>query len=280
MTRPSAQHHSCSTHLPRPMRWRSAGILALVALLGLSSSAWGGSNDPAQLIGQSWSLYRSGVQTELEQIQVRVERPQRPPEMKSLVRWTRFSSEGDKVRVQFKEPALDKGLGLLVLQPARSAGTPAQMWLRMPSWTQARRLSGDRESRYFGGTDLTFEDNRQLLGEAVGDFDYQMLSAEPSGWRIEARPKSSVHSGYGKRIIQLTSALAVERIDYHDLQGRLLKVQRHPQLQVDASGRWRPLQVVIDNLQEDRCTVIDITQRQFDPGTAASRFNPDDLSND
>lgn len=280
MTRATAQHPPHSPCLARPMRWWAGSILALLGLLGLTSSAWGVSNDPAQLIAQSWSRYRSGVQTELEQIQVRVERPQRPPELKSLVRWTRFSSEGDKVKVQFKEPALDKGLGLLVLQPPRSAGTPAQMWLRMPSWTQARRLSGDRESRYFGGTDLTFEDNRQLLGEAVADFDYQTLSAEPSGWRIEARPKATVHSGYGKRIIQLTSALAVERIDYHDPQGRLLKVQRHPQLQVDASGRWRPLQVVIDNLQEDRRTVIDITQRQFDPGTAASRFNPDDLGND
>jgi hypothetical protein len=252
----------------------------LLSLSGPASLAWGATPDPAQLIAQSWSLYRSGVQTEVEQIRVRVERPQRQAELKSLVRWTRFSSEGDKVRVQFTEPALDKGLGLLVLRQGKAAGAGAQMWLRMPSWTQARRLSGDRESRYFGGTDLTFEDNRQLLGEAVADFDYQMLSAEPNGWRIEARPKPGVLSGYGKRVIQLTPALAIDRIDYHDTQGRLLKVQRHPQLQLDGSGRWRPMQVVIDNLQEDRRTVIEIGQRQFDPATAPSRFNPEDLGND
>lgn len=255
---------------------RRAG--SLIFLCGLASLAWGTAPDPAQLIAQSWSLYRSGVQTEVEQIRVRVERPQRQAELKSGVRWTRFSSEGDKVRVQFTEPALDKGLGLLVLRQSKGGG--AQMWLRMPSWTQARRLTGDRESRYFGGTDLTFEDNRQLLGEAVADFDYLMLSTETTGWRIEARPKPGVLSAYGKRVIQLTPALAVERIEYHDTQGRLLKVQRHPQLQLDGTGRWRSLQVVIENLQEDRRTVIEIGQRQFDPATGPSRFNPEDLGND
>ena len=265
---------------PRCIGRRALSLFCLAGLACGAWSAWGAPPDPAQLIARSWSLYRSGVQTELEQIRVRVERPQRQPELKSLVRWTRFSSEGDKVRVQFTEPALDKGLGLLVVRQAQAAGNGTQMWLRMPSWTQARRLSGDRESRYFGGTDLTFEDNRQLLGEAVADFDYQLLAADPTGWRIEARPKPGVLSAYGKRIIQLTPALAVERIDYHDTQGRLLKVQRHPQLQLEGSGRWRPLLVVIDNLQEDRRTVIEITQRQFDPGTIANRFNPDDLGND
>lgn len=267
------------TYHPAPRCTRRRAFF-LICLAGLACGAWAAPPEPAQLIARSWSLYRSGVQTELEQIRVRVERPQRQPELKTLVRWTRFSSEGDKVRVQFTEPALDKGLGLLVIRQTQVAASSTQMWLRMPSWTQARRLSGDRENRYFGGTDLTFEDNRQLLGEAVADFDYQMLAAEPTGWRIEARPKPGVLSAYGKRIIQLTPALAVERIDYHDLQGRLLKVQRHPQLQLEGSGRWRPLQVVIDNLQEDRRTVIEITQRQFDPDTGTNRFNPDDLGID
>lgn len=251
----------------------SRRLLLTCALTGLAPLAHA-EPDAAQLIAQSRERLRAGVSTEEEQVLVRVQRSGHDTEDKRLTRLTRYTSGGEQVLIRFKEPSADRGLALLI---QREAGQ-SQMWLRMPSWPQGRRIAADRETRYFGGTDLTFEDSRQLLGEALADFSYQLLRADANGWLIEATPKPGVTSGYAKRRLQLTPALALSEVQYLGESGQVLKTQRHERIQLDASGRWRVDKVTVSNPAQGSTSVFEIearklglplTDRQFSPAALA-----------
>lgn len=250
--------------------------IALALLAGALHSAQAQPTDDAhQRVAQAWSLYRQGVSTEQEQVTVQVQRPDQPTDTKQLTRWTRFSDQGDRVLIKFQAPSSDRGLGLLI---QRDAQRNTQMWLRQPSWPQARKVAADRDSRYFGGTDLSYEDNRQLLGEAVADFHYRHLPPQGPGWLVEATPREGTTSAYGKRWIRLTPTHAVADIQYFDRQGRLLKTQRHDQIQQDAQGRWRADRVVVDNLQERSQTLLSIQERRLGHPLPERLFTPHHLS--
>ncbi|MBH9552710.1 outer membrane lipoprotein-sorting protein [Inhella gelatinilytica] len=233
---------------------RRQAVLTLAVLTG--PCAWARDADDALgTVRDLWARYRLGVETEQETVRVRVEREGQAPELKRLQRSLRFRPDGGFiVLVRFLEPALDKGLSLLIEQ---SPGKPALMALRMPSWPQARRIAGDREARSFGGTDLTFEDNRQLLGEAVADWQYRALE----GGRIEAQPRAGTASGYGRRVLQVTAEGGLAQVDYFDAAGRWLKTQRQDGLQVGPGGRWRADRVVV-SVAGGR-SLFEVEQRQF-----------------
>lgn len=266
--------------------------LALALLACALPPAWGQTAatattaDAQPHIAQAWALYRQGLGTEFEDVTVQVQRPAQPPDTKQLSRWTRFSDQGDRVLIKFQAPASDRGLGLLIHRKAAPDASPStadsprhtQMWLRQPSWPQARKIAADRESRYFGGTDLNFEDNRQLLGEAVAEFQYRHLPPGGPGWLVEATPRDGTTSAYGKRWIRLSPEHAVTEIQYFDPQGRLIKTQRHENIRHDSSGRWRADRVVVHNLQENSQTVFSIQERRQGQALPDRLFNPQHLS--
>lgn len=225
-------------------------LLGLLAWPSLAQAS-----DASAAVQGLWARYRAGSETEQEHLSLRIEREGATPERKRLQRSIRFRPDGGfLVLVRFSEPALDQGLSLLI---DRSAAHGTQMWLRMPSWPQARRIAAEREARSFGGTDLNFEDNRQLLGEATADWSYRQLSEG----RIEALPKAA--SAYGRRLLSLSAEGALAQIEYFDPQGRLLKTQTHEGLTTDAHGRWRARVLRVQQHQEARRSVFEVEQREF-----------------
>lgn len=254
-------------------------IFSLFIWLAVSvTNCHGAELDAAQLVSKAWAQFRQGVALEQEQIKLRIERAQQAPESKSLTRWSRFHAQGDRVAIKFNEPSNDRGMGLLIQREASTAA-PSSMWLRMPSWPQARRIASDRENRYFGGTDLTFEDNRQLMGEALEEFDYRQIKTEAAGVWIEATPKATnANSGYGKRSMLISPQSAVLQINYFDRDGKPLKTQRHEGIAVEPNGRWRANVIDVVNHQEGSRTRLEITQRQFGANIAERIFSPNFLA--
>jgi hypothetical protein len=244
------------------MRRAFCMVFCGIALV-ISAQTLASDSDAAGLIADSWTRFRHGLGNEQEHIKVRVERTNQAAEVKELTRWTRFDPKGDRVMIKFTQPAADRGLALLIARESGGSSSASNMWLRMPSWEQARRIASDRESRYFGGTDLTFEDNRQLMGEAVSDFSYRMLKADSTGWLIEALPKAAANSGYGKRVVQLSSQKAVVQIQYFDSSNSLVKTQQHDGVVVEPSGRWRANVIAVTNHKEGSRSRFEITARQL-----------------
>lgn len=212
-------------------------------------------DNAAQRISALWQRYRQGVETEQETVNLLLNSAT-GSERKRLQRSVRYRPDGFVCLVRFAEPALDKGLTLLIDQQGRST----QMWLRMPSWGQARRVAADREARSFGGTDLSFEDNRQLLGEAVADWAWRTLD----DGRIEAS-QARMPSGYGRRLLRLGADGLLHEIQYLDTQGRLLKTQQLERLSLQGE-RWRADAMRVDvspGTPDARRTELEVVSRQF-----------------
>ena len=212
-----------------------------------------------EVVTKCFALYRQ-TPSECEQTKVTVTPDGGKPTGKAFTRWILFNPAGeDKVVVKFNEPAFDKGLGLLIWRHASGD----EQWLKMPSFDKIRKIAVADQSKYFGGTDITFEDARQLIGERTQDFDYKILSSE-NGWKIEALPKTGIKTGYGKRIFFVRPDFACTAIEYYDSRGELLKKQSNGEIKIQANGIWRANKVTINNRSLKRITELMVTGRSFD----------------
>ncbi|MFA6550978.1 MAG: outer membrane lipoprotein-sorting protein [Patescibacteria group bacterium] len=212
-----------------------------------------------EVITKCFALYRQ-TPSECERTEVTITPDGGKPTGKAFTRWIMFNPAGeDKVVVKFNEPAMDKGLGLLIWRHADED----EQWLKMPSFDKTRKIAVADQSKYFGGTDVTFEDARQLIGERTQDFNYKILSSDSAGWKIEALPKAGTKTGYGKRIFFVRSDFACTAIEYYDSRGELLKKQGNSEIKMQASGMWRTDKVIIVNRTLKRTTELTVTAREF-----------------
>lgn len=245
-------------------------VVMAAALLSVGSWPTRAQTPDASLVVQrAWQLFRGQAQAEQEKVVLTLRRANQPDTVKELTRWTRFATTGEQVVLKFNQPAADAGLGLWLDRSDRSA---QQIWLRMPSWIKARRVNGNRQQQYFAGTDLTFEDNAQLAGEDTAAFHYRLLGETDQGYWLEATPQPGTDTLYSRREIWIDRDFAINRIDYFDGDGQLIKSLQNKQLQKYPQGGWRPNQVVVENYLEQRSTQIDIRERRFDTAVANQMF--------
>ncbi|MFU8857306.1 MAG: outer membrane lipoprotein-sorting protein [Deferrisomatales bacterium] len=248
------------------MKAFSLSVAVFVMAVGISGAE---PLAPDAVVARTWELYRQAVDEE-EHIEIEIVHGGGRTEKKALLRWTRYDPSGeDRVSIRFLQPALDAGLGLLVWR--HPEGTDDQ-WLKLPSVERVRRVAAGDQGKYFAGTDLTYEDTRQLTGERTGDFRYQLLREEGSARVIEATPREGVSSSYGRRRLWVDERFAVTRIEYDGKDGRLVKMQTHDEVEVTASGLWRPQRVEVRNLLFDRMTVLRVTARKLNSGIAPDVF--------
>jgi len=226
-----------------------------------------------EIITKVFELYRQ-TPSEREETEVTITPDGGKPTGKNYTRWIMFDSAGeDKVTVKFSEPVMDNGLGLLIW---RHTDGSDEQWLKMPSFNRTRKIAVSDQSKYFGGTDITFEDARQLVGERTPDFEYKILRSDKQGWEIEALPKYGVKSGYGKRIFFVRPDCACTAIEYYDSRGELLKKQENRKILVQDNGMWRADQVIITNRLLKRTTELTVTAREFG-NVGASAFTQEFL---
>ncbi|MES2296345.1 MAG: outer membrane lipoprotein-sorting protein [Pseudomonadota bacterium] len=212
-------------------------------------------SDARAAIAQAWQHYQQDVQTEQELVEVQIVQAGQPQQDKLLWRRIQFGAQGQKVSIKFVGPAADAGLGLLV---ERDASAGDQIWLRLPSWSSGRKILGNRETKYFAETAVTFEDSKQLIGEQTAQFDYRYQGAV-----IVATPKPGVVSGYARREISLNGQGVPSRIVYFDGDGQQIKTLSFEDISFPAPGRWRANRIVIRHQQQNSQTVLKIRKRQF-----------------
>ncbi len=129
--------------------------------------------DARDMIKKSWDKFRA-AKSEIEEAAIAVKYDDGRVEQKAYTRWIQFDPAGeDKVAIVFSAPANDRGLGLLTWRHKQGED---DQWLKLPSMKQVRRVSTSDQAKYFAGTDITYEDARQLIGERIDDFNYQIIS--------------------------------------------------------------------------------------------------------
>lgn len=225
--------------------------------------------DARAAIAHAWQQYQSGVHTERELAEVQVTQAGQILPTKLLWRRIRYGEQGQRVSVKFIEPTADLGLALLI---ERNISAPDQVWLRLPSWSAARKIAGNRETRYFADTAFTFEDNKQLIGEQTALFDYRYASQGANGAVVSATPKAGTASGYGRRDITLNNQGVPVRIEYFDDSAQAIKTLVFEELNYPAPGRWRADRIVLRQ-RDGSQTALKVRKRLFNEALGERVFS-------
>jgi hypothetical protein len=262
-------------------------IIVFLALMVLAFALMGraeekGKMSAKEIVETSYHLYRQGIKTEKEKMDLDVMHGKSQTEKKKLVRWTRYGEEknGDKVFIEFTSPNIDKGLKLLVHRRENED----MIWMKLPSLSRDRRISGQDEGNYFAETDLTYRDTSQLAGEATEDYKYHFvetdnpLSDGPNvKWTIKAEPKEDTDAVYGHRLFFVTKDFVIAGIKYFDFNGDIIKIQVNKKIVQDKNGRWRTDKIIIENRYYNRTTEIEVTERNYNNTAQAPSFSRRDL---
>ena len=268
----------------RPARLCARWLISL-SLLGALS--WGGVGvahadpDPLALITDTWARYRS-VKAEREESELLVvSKPQAAVFLradaeamarderagvihKRAVRHVLYAADhGDKVHLLFSLPADDAGLGFLTWRQTGSAQD--DMWLFMPGYRAVRRIPVSSKQR-LAGTDLLYEDVRELAGERTDRFNYELVGAESVDGRatdiVGATPKADTVTVYSRRKVWIDKEwLFPLKVEFYDGDGKLWKVLRNTEIREVAPGTRRADLAEMRDVQLDQATLLLVTKR-------------------
>jgi uncharacterized protein len=272
-------------------------IVAALAAIAAAPRAANSGDDGRSAMSEAWKRVR-GVHAELETLDVFViSQPDKPAYEESdvaalraegrrgivrkrAVRSIQYAEDGhDKLHVVFSEPAEDRGTALLVWrQPSSSQD---DQWLYLSALKRVRRLPAS-STQTFAGSDLSYEDMRNLTSEPLERFDYEIVGDETVDGQpctlIRATPHSDATSAYARRDIAIAKqSLFPVRTSFRDSKGVELKVLRAVGVREVAPGLWRPAMIEMRDLRIGESTVVAFVSRDINPEFAPALFTQDHL---
>ena len=170
---------------------------------------------------------------------------------------------GQKVMVKLESPADLRGTSLLSV----SDGPQEDQWLYLPSSKQTRRILSSKKSNSFLDSELTFED----LGTGSGKkFSSTVAREDVVGKRkfavIESKPRSG-DSSYSKILTWVSKDFfLIEKIEYYDMGGKLLKVSLLDKYKKYGTNSWRAQRIQVRNMQTKRATVMNLSKLEVNKG--------------
>jgi len=251
------------------MKLKFTVIFLIISFFQFNTASEAGSLQGIQIVEKAWHNFRV-IPHEIEKTTI-LQFDNGTEKKKKILRWSKYDENGeDKITIKFTDPSRDKGLSLLTHRHPDKAD---DQWLRMPSWKKVRRVSISNESKYFAGTDLTYEDVRQLSSERISDFRYEILEEVMDCWVIKAMPKPNVRSGYTYRVFQINKKFVLIKIEYYGFQDNLIKTQQNKEIQYYKNGAWRANIIEIDNVLLNRKTIIHVVERNITQENDKSIFS-------
>lgn len=176
--------------------------------------------------------------------------------------WSKLQKNGidSHLIVRFLSPADIKGTGFLELEKADGDD---DLWIYLPALQKVRRLVSNNKKDSFMGSDFSYG---EMLPPKVDLFQHSLLRSEVIEGQdchviasVPASDKVKNDSGYSKKITWLRKDSATEaKVEYYDLDGKLLKVQwaRQPKLVEPEKNRWLLQSREMSNVQTGHKSVI------------------------
>jgi len=272
-------------------------FLVSAALLWCASLVAYAEQDGLALITETWARYRS-VKTEREESEILiVSAPQAAgfsrAETEAMAREGRTGvihkravrhmlyaqDHHDKIHLLFSLPPDDAGLGVLVWRQTDKAQD--DMWLFMPGYRAVRRIPASSNQR-LAGTDLLYEDVRELAGERTDRFTYKTVATESIDGRatevISATPKPDTVTAYGSRKSWIDKEwLFPLKIEFYDPSGKLWKVMHNSEIHEVVPGVRRADLAEMRDVQQNECTLLLVTKRTVGIDIPAQVFTEDYL---
>jgi len=189
----------------------------------------------------------------------------------------RKSGSAPKVMVKLESPPDLRGTALLSV-----GGKGAEdQWLYLPSSKQTRRIVSSNKSSSFLDSEMSYED----MGSSQDKkFTNTVLRNEKGAQGMVAVIESKLISGessYSKILtwVELSTNL-VDRIEYYDKKGSLLKTTEMSDYKKFSGDIWRAQTIVVKNAQNHRSTKLQLKDLAVNQGIDDSAFTVGAMAED
>jgi len=191
--------------------------------------------------------------------------------------WKNYNNQdgfGSKTVLFTESPADSRGVAFLIWDYS-AEGKPEDLWLYLPALRNTRRISARDQNDAFLGSDLTFGDMGQ---RRLDEDDHKTLGEEtfrgvPS-FIVESIPKDK-DTIYGKKLTWVSEVdYTIQKIDYYDQNGRLLKRQTIDWQTLKDRGNdvyvWKKTEIV--NVQNGHKTIFEVSDLTLNVGLTDADF--------
>lgn len=207
------------------------------------------------------SAYASDVNQILKSVEERAAPPNERVDLKMIIQDADGSkkerqltilrkNEGHEPRalVRLQKPADLKGLSLLTI----AGKGKEEQWLYLPSDKKSRRILGSNKKGKFLDSEIAFED---LQISTYKEFTNKVVKDDGKLVQIESKAKPKSESSYGRIMTWISKKdFKIEKVDYYDLEGKLLKRAQFKDYQKVGEKFWRAKNVLVHNVQANRKT--------------------------
>jgi hypothetical protein len=189
--------------------------------------------------------------------------------------WKRYDGQDDlvsKVLLFHEYPPESRGTAFMVWTHTDKSGLLPDQWIYIPILRKVNKLPGRLEENLQGSDlrasdmdprDARLDDHTLVRDETIGSKTYHVIESTPRE-PDETYPYSKI-----VRWIAADDDL-IDKIDYYDKEGRLLKKQTIAWKQMEDAWVWQ--KVVIANVQTGSQTTLNLTDIQVNQGLKDSLF--------
>ncbi len=191
------------------------------------------------------------------------------------VKTLEVANDGDKSLSIFDQPADIKGTAFLTFSHALE---PDEQWLYLPSLKRVKRINSKNKSGPFMGSEFAYED---IASQEVAKYSYKYLRDETLNgidcFVIERYPAYE-HSGYTRQVGWINKAeYRPEKIVFYDRKNSLLKTLTYSGYKKYLDQYWRADQMLMENHQNGKSTLMTWKNYQFRTGLDEGDFNHNSL---
>lgn len=193
------------------------------------------------------------------------------------VKYLETSASGNKRLLVFDKPLDLKRHALLTVS---SPDKRDEHWAYNPDNEQVKRLLSNNAATPFSGSEFNFED---LSSQDLEKYEYRFerndnLDGIPI--RVVSRFPKDKNSAYERLETWIDAqTFLIQKIDYYDRKGKLLKTLTASDYQLYADKYWRANQIIIENHQTGKSTQMLWSNYQFDTGLTEKDFSLTSLRN-
>ncbi|WP_271783813.1 outer membrane lipoprotein-sorting protein [Aquimarina algiphila] len=186
------------------------------------------------------------------------------------------AGDGDKSLITFENPRDVKGTAMLTFSHKVDSD---DQWLFLPSIKRVKRISSSNKSGPFMGSELSYED---LGSQEVEKYTYKYIEESTlNGAKIAVVERFPVDakSGYSKHVAyyNLDKSYRLEKVEYYDRKGALLKTMKHLNYKQFKDKYWRAGELYVVNHQSDKETRLVFSNFNFEAPISEEDFTQNSL---
>lgn len=196
-------------------------------------------------------------------------------ELRMMIFEVTAQTKGDKTLVQFSKPRDIAGTTLLSYSHFDKND---DQWLFLPALRRVKRISSSNKSGPFVGSEFAYED---IVSQEHQRYRHRWLRNEPCGdqtcFVVERLPRDR-NSGYSRQVIYIDQTeYRPMRINYYDRRNAHLKSLRYNDYHHYRDRYWRSHEMVMQNHQTGKSTILRFKKYEFTVGLDESVFRPNRL---